>query len=213
MRYLLRFMGFVVKVAAIVAALAVVGLFAFYTAMNLSNIYVLIGDGMEKRASTALMQQDSQELPKFFDAAFIDSDPVLTSNTYATYKITDFEHAVSFQWIWNWPWSNSAKAIVTERVLSIDGSLSQEYLSEEQKAAGAGVRPPAWDNAKYEVRLVKTRDGWRIHALTKLESVADELPSPTPEPSPDALSPTPEPSPDALSPTPEPSAEAQPEGA
>lgn len=182
MRYLLRFMGFIVKVAAIVAALVVAGLFAFYTAMNISNIYVLLDDGLEKRASTALMQQDSQELPKFFDAAFIDSDPVLTGGTYSHYKITDFEHTVSFQWIWNWPWSNSAKAVVTERVLSIDGSLSAEYLTEEQKAAGAVVRPPAWDNAKYEVRLVKTQDGWRIRALNKLESVADDLPGATPEP-------------------------------
>lgn len=71
MDYLIRFLFCLFKSAlaiAIVLALCVGG---FVMAMNVSNIYILMSDGMAMRTSVVLGLSDPEELPKFFSESCI----------------------------------------------------------------------------------------------------------------------------------------------
>jgi hypothetical protein len=174
MEYLIRFLSYIIRnlfVLAIVAALIVV---SFFIAMNASNIFILLNDGLEKRASVILVKEDANELNKFFTEEFLAEDNLLKQNEYIDFIIRSFDHQVSIQWMWNWPWSNKATATVVERVKNIDGELPDEKKSDEEKKSKKKIPPPKWKNAKYKLFLVKDGIAWKIDKMVFLETVVDK---------------------------------------
>ena len=107
MKYLRRFLWFFatrLMLLTLIAALLIVG---FYMAMNTSNIYVLLTDGLSERTSVIIDGSDSAQLGDYFEQSYLQSDQLLCDaqnglSVYENYKITSYDHNVSLNWMWSW---------------------------------------------------------------------------------------------------------------
>lgn len=192
MKYLRRFLWFFatrLMLLTLIAALLIVG---FYMAMNTSNIYVLLTDGLSERTSVIIDGSDSAQLGDYFEQSYLQSDQLLCDaqeglSVYENYKITSYDHNVSLNWMWSWPWSDMAQAEITETVLEIEGkplaSAADRVTSGELTSY-----PPHWQGGRYRVQLIKANGQWRISQIMLLESIVepDPTPAPTAEPEADA---------------------------
>lgn len=192
MKYLRRFLWFFatrLMLLTLIAALLIVG---FYMAMNTSNIYVLLTDGLSERTSVIIDGGDSAQLGDYFEQSYLQSDQLLCDaqnglSVYENYKITSYDHNVSLNWMWSWPWSDMAQAEITETVLEIEGkplaSAADRVTSGELTSY-----PPHWQGGRYRVQLIKANGQWRISQIMLLESIVepDPTPAPTAEPEADA---------------------------
>jgi len=174
MEYMIRFFSYIIRNLFILAIVATLIVVSFFIAMNASNIFILLNDGLQKRASVILMKEDANELNKFFTEKFLAQDNLLKQNEYIDFIIRSFDHQVSIQWMWNWPWSDKATATVTERVKNIDGELPDDKKSDEEKKNKKKILPPAWKNAKYKLILVKEGIAWKIDKMVLLETIVDK---------------------------------------
>lgn len=165
MKYLRRLIGFIVT--RLLAALIVLGMLtvSFYFAMNATNIYIIIKDGMARRAQVVMMDTDAAELSKYFSGTWIARDELVNASlnhadAYENCKITGFDHRLTLNWVWCWPWDDTARATATERIPAIDG-----------RGGADGV--PKWQGAKYEMILSRENGNWKIKNITMLEYVND----------------------------------------
>ena len=194
MKYILRGISFIAKKG--VWILITIGIFVtiFTSAMNLSNMFILVSDGLEMRAATILGSNSGAELGKYFSEGFIDEDPMLYESPYAQYRISGASYTASFEWLWAWPWQTTTTAVVTERVV-LEGEKRKEYYTDAEKKALESIdadaaldqgqkqkmkkqvlAAPYWQNGRYEVSLRKLSNGsWMILRINKTE----ELPNAT----------------------------------
>jgi len=149
---------------------AVLGLatIAFYFAMNAANIYVILKDGMAQRAMTVMMDTDRAELNKYFAANYLTRDPVLAvidngANPYDRYQITGIDHRLRMEWMWAWPWEDTARATITEEIPGIDGRILSAWRGVTPQEQ---LNPPAWQAGRYEVVLVRESGQWHIRSMT-----------------------------------------------
>ena len=129
--------------------------------MNISNIYVILNDGLEKRVDVILTRQEAEELNKYFHADFLMADPALAgaldgSSAYVDYNITGFEYELTIEKLWAWPWDSYANCTVVERVPSISGSVISSRKSEVSE------KIPSWQGGRYDITLVKVGGEWKI---------------------------------------------------
>jgi len=126
--YFRRFVWFIAKNLLWICALLGMLVCGFYMALNISNIYVILNDGLEKRVDVILTRQEAEELNKYFHADFLIADPALAgaldgSSAYVDYNIKDFEYELTIEKLWAWPWDVYANCTVVERVPEIKGSV------------------------------------------------------------------------------------------
>lgn len=182
MLYLRRLIWFIARTLIIVCVLAGMLVCAFYMAMNMSNIYVVLSDGMEKRVDVILTRQQAEELNKYFHADFLLADPALDGalngdSAYVDYNITGFDYDLTIERMWAWPWDDYANCTVVERVPVITGTVIASRRSE------VSSRIPKWVGGRYEITLAKQSGQWKIvgmHQTTVLMEAEDsegELPS------------------------------------
>ena len=179
MKYLRRFLWFIASrllVLVLVASLLVV---SFYYAMNLTNIQVVIKDGMARRAQVVMMGQDTGELSKYFQQSFIEHDAALIAaaqgtSPYKDYNIRGIDHRIELSFFWLWPLEETVKVELVERIPSIDGRAKGSRAEELVAQLGPdAVYPPAWQSARYRATLVKEEAQWRIRSLTLLEALSE----------------------------------------
>ena len=182
MLYFRRFVWYIAKV--LIVACIVLGMLAcgFYMAMNISNIYVVLNDGLQKRVDVILTRQQAEELNKYFHADFLLADPALAgalngTSAYVDYNITGFEYDMTIEKLWAWPWDSYANCTVVERVPSISGSVIASRRSE------VSSRIPKWVGGRYDITLAKLNGLWKIvgmkqvTVLMEADEVEQELPS------------------------------------
>ena len=168
MKYLRRLIWFAANRLLALAVVLTMMTIAFYFSMNAANIYVILKDGMAERAQTVMIEETPGRLEKYFAKSYIDRDNVLTStrtgtNPYARYSITGFDHRLSMEWMWCWPWDDTARATITERIHAIDGRIT---------AAGKAITPeeqwgvPKWESARYNVVLSRENGQWHIKNMS-----------------------------------------------
>lgn len=162
MKYLRRLVWFIAS--RLLALLLVLGLMSvtFYFAMNAMNIYIIVKDGMATRAKVIMMDEPASSLNNYFYSSWISRDELLQSalndtDSYQGVTVTGMDHRIALQWVWCWPWENTARAIITERIPAIDGKTTHED----------GV--PAWQSGKYSVILSRSSGNWKIRDITLLE--------------------------------------------
>ena len=109
MRYLRRLIWFIAS--RLLVILLVLGLLtvAFYFSMNATNIYIIIKDGMARRAQVIMMDEPVSQLDNYFSSSWIARDDWLQSalnnvDPYRDCTVTGFDHRVSLQRVWCWPW-------------------------------------------------------------------------------------------------------------
>jgi len=177
MKYLRRVIWFLASrlfVGTLVAGLMVV---VFYYAMNLANIQVVLKDGLAKRAQVILMDENPAELTKYFQTAYLERDTALIASEqglspYENYTVRGIDHRMEMGFTWVWPWEETARVDLVERIPRIDGrvkgSKAEEVIAQQGESA---VYPPAWQSARYRAVLVKENGQWHIKSMTMLEKL------------------------------------------
>lgn len=176
-KYLRRFVWYLATRLMLLTALLALMTVAFYYSMNATNIYIVLKDGMAKRAQVIMLEDDRQELSKYFQNSFLDRDePLLLAkqgnSPYSNYTIRGIDHRLDMEWMWCWPWEDTAKADLTEQIPRIDGRVKSGSREAVKSANGEeGLSPPKWQSAKYRAVLTRENGQWRIKSLTLLETI------------------------------------------
>ncbi len=179
MRKLKRFLGFIASRMFFLTVISALLIIAFYLAMNTTNIWVLIDDGLSARAAVVMMDENPSELSKYFRQEFINQDPVLQvglsdSSPYKDYEIRGFDHRVRMVSVWSWPWENVARAEIIESIPAIDGTIRSSRREAALAAGGeARLSPPDWATSRYRVTLTRTAGRWMISNLQLIEQIEE----------------------------------------
>ena len=163
-------------IVTIVLGLLVTG---FYYAMNMTNIYVVLKDGMARRAQVVMMTEDKEELRKYFFDSFISRDGAVQTvvngtSPYQAYNIVGIDHRLEMGFTWVWPWDSTARVDITERLPRIDGrvkgSVAEEYI---ELYGDEALYPPDWASARYRATLVKENGQWKILSIQTIERLEE----------------------------------------
>ncbi|MGN0764842.1 MAG: hypothetical protein ACI4MK_15715 [Aristaeellaceae bacterium] len=179
MKYLRRTIWYVASRLLIVCLVLGVLVTAFYYAMNLTNVYIVLKDGMARRAQVVMMEEDPDELTKYFQSSFLERDPAVQavlqgSSPYQDYNIRGIDHRLEMSFMWVWPWDNTCRVDIVERIPAIDGRIKGSKAEEAIAAYGDSViYPPRWQSASYRAVLTKENGQWRIKSLTLIETLDD----------------------------------------
>ncbi len=176
MKYLRRLIWYIAtRLLAVVAVLGLITM-AFYFSMNATNIYVILKDGMAKRAQVVMMDAE-EDLSKYFASAYLERDPLLVQvrggdSPYQNYyTVTGFDHRINVDWVWCWPWEDSARATVTERIPAIDARMKP--LARDAVEAMGWSSTPKWPTTQYSVQLSRENGQWRVKNLTAIKTISE----------------------------------------
>ncbi|MEF9989688.1 MAG: hypothetical protein RR716_04160 [Christensenellaceae bacterium] len=183
---------YVISCIAIVIVVIAIIFVSFNTAMNTTNINMVLKDAFAKRVQVVLVPKedgsDQQMLSNLFTQKFLSSDEALNGNEYKDYKILNYYQRAEIDGGWVWPWQTSATVKVKETVVDIAGELKPELIAEKIDDNGnviitgedaVKIKPPAWKNAVYEVEMKKINDSWKINSIRFLDDVVLPSASPT----------------------------------
>ena len=173
-KYLRRLIWYVSSRLLVVVAVLGLTTMAFYFSMNATNIYVIVKDGMAKRAQAVLMGSED-DLTPYFAPAYLERDPLLAQarsgqSPYQNYyTINGFDHRINIDWVWCWPWEDSARATVTERIPAIDGRMKSS--AREAVATLGWTSTPKWPTVRYSILLGRENGQWRMKNLSQIQSI------------------------------------------
>ncbi|MBQ9262937.1 MAG: hypothetical protein IJ189_01850 [Clostridia bacterium] len=176
MKYLRRLIWYVCSRLMVVVAVLGLITMAFYFSMNATNIYVILKDGMAKRAQVIMMGEE-ESLSQYFAPAYLERDAQLVQarNDQSPYQnyytITGFDHRLNINWVWCWPWEDTARATVTERIPAIDGRMKS--TAREAVNALGWSSTPKWPATQYSVLLSRENGQWRVKNLTALKTIEE----------------------------------------
>ncbi len=178
MKFFLYFFG---KILA--AAIAVwVAWFAFNTAMNSSNVNVIVKDAFTKRASVILEpleNSDTALLPKIFTPDFLHKTGLDVQQDNKYYNVTLYSQRTDVQTALVLPSAKKVELTVTDVIEDVRATLVNEDAADfEQKDSliGSGV---------YKVTAVKTEENsWMIDNIELLEEITPDIVRPLPTPAP-----------------------------
>lgn len=176
MKHLRRLLWFVTVRLFAVCLISALLVITFYLSMNITNIIVLLTDGMAARAQIVLGVSDDQaRLEKFFSKEWLEKDVAVVgalthTGEYEDYDVRGMDHRLSVQWIWTWPWSDTASARAEESVPAIDGKVKSSRRQDVIEQRGEeGQYPPEWNAALYHVELVRKDGRWIIGELRRAD--------------------------------------------
>ena len=178
MKYLRRLIWYVSSRLLVLCCVLGLMTMAFYFSMNATNIYIILKDGMAKRAQVVMMGSE-ENLNLYFSPAYLERDTQLAEarsgqSAYQNYyNINGFDHRISLDWVWCWPWEDTARATITERIPAIDGKLKPS-AREAAAAAGVSLSSPKWQTTQYTVMLSRENGQWHIRNLTVAKVIADD---------------------------------------
>ena len=167
MLHLRRLVWFIATRLMLICILGGMLVCGFYMCLDTANIYVILNDGLQKRAEVILTQQDAESLNFYFHADFLSTDPALEgafdgTSVYDDYTITDFEYDLTIEKLWAWPWDKYATCTVVERVPEIKGSVISSRRAE------ASPTVPGWQGGRYDLTLVKNNGEWKIIGMQQI---------------------------------------------
>ncbi len=160
----------------LVLGMLVVG---FYYAMNMTNIYVVLKDGMARRAQVVMTLEEPEELSKFFYSSFLQRDAAVQTvyngtTPYQDYNMVGIDHRLEMGFTWVWPWDDRTTVTIVERIPRIDGrikgSVAESYIAQYGDEV---LYPPEWISARYRAALIKENGQWKILSLATMEILED----------------------------------------
>ncbi len=174
MKYLRRGIWFIAGRLLVICLVLGLMITVFYYTMNLSNIQIVLKDGMASRAKYIMgVTSQRSDLEKFFQTGCMDSDELITAtdqgtSPYADYNIRGIDHRLETGFFWIWPWENNTRLEITERIPRIDGRVKGLKADQVIAARGDGaVYPPEWQEASYQVQLTRENGQWKIRSMSK----------------------------------------------
>ena len=175
MEKLRRFIWYLAARLFLILAVLSLCVVTLYYAMNATNIYIVLKDGMAKRAQVIMMDESPTELTKFFQGSYLQRDENLMlaidgKSPYTYYTVRGIDHRLSMTWMWCWPWESTARVQFTETIPRIDGRVNGKYAEAAHALYGDGYEaPPRWQGGKYTATLVKENGQWHIRSIALVE--------------------------------------------
>ena len=174
MKYLRRGIWFIAGRLLVLCLVLGLIITVFYYTMNLSNVQIVLKDGMAARAKYVMgIDTDRSGLEKFFLPAYIDSDQLIAmtdngESPYSDYNIRGIDHRLEIGYFWLWPWDNNLRTEITERIPKIDGRVKGLKADEVIARRGEGaVYPPAWPETSYRVQMTRENGQWKIRVMAE----------------------------------------------
>ena len=175
MKYLRRGIWFIAGRLLVICLILGLMITAFYYTMNLSNIQIVLKDGMARRAKYVMgINPQRSDLEKFFQPTCLDADEFISLtdqgvSPYADYNIRGIDHRLEISYFWIWPWENSVRIEITERIPRIDGRVKGLKADEViAKLGESAVYPPEWPEESYRTQLIRENGQWKIRILSKI---------------------------------------------
>jgi len=175
-----RFIWYLASRLFLILAVLSLCVVTFYYAMNASNIYIVLKDGMAKRAQVIMMDESADDLTKFFQGNYLQRDENLQlaiagKSPYTYYTVRGIDHRLKMTWMWCWPWDSVAKVTFVETIPRIDGRVNSKNADEAKALYGEDYQsPPRWQGGRYTATLVKENNQWHIRAIALVELVNEE---------------------------------------
>lgn len=173
MKYLRRGIWYIASRLFLICLLLAIAMTVFYYAMNLSNIQIILKDGMAARAKVIMgIEKDENVLNRYFQASCLSADEMLNealggNSLYSDYNVRGIDHRLNMGFLWTWPWDNSVRLTIEESIPRIDGRVKGTKADEViARSGGSAVYPPNWADAKYRVALIRENGQWKIRGLT-----------------------------------------------
>ena len=176
MKYLRRGIWYLASRLLVICLVFGLIITVFYYAMNLTNIQIIVKDGMAGRAKYIMgISTDRNVLTKYFQNSYLDSDPEIAAVTqekspYANYNIRGIDHRLDMGFLWVWPWENAVRVNITEKIPRIDGRVkglkADEVIAQQGQDA---IYPPNWPEMTYRALLVRENGQWKIRNLTPVQ--------------------------------------------
>ena len=173
MKYLRRIVWFFANRLLVLCLILGLIMTVFYYTMNLSNIQIVLKDGMANRAKYIMgMENNRKELDKYFQTGCLENDNAVRAadegnSPYENYNVRGIDHRLEMGFMWVWPWENSVRLTIKEKIPRIDGrvkgSKADEVIAKEGNEA---LYPPAWQDAEYRAYLTRENCQWKIKTLT-----------------------------------------------
>ena len=173
MKYLRRIVWFFANRLLVLCLILGLIMTVFYYTMNLSNIQIVLKDGMANRAKYIMgMENNRKELDKYFQTGCLENDNAVRAadegnSPYDNYNVRGIDHRLEMGFMWVWPWENSVRLTIKEKIPRIDGrvkgSKADEVIAKEGNEA---LYPPAWQDAEYRAYLTRENGQWKIKTLT-----------------------------------------------
>ena len=173
MKYLRRIVWFFANRLLVLCLILGLIMTVFYYTMNLSNIQIVLKDGMANRAKYIMgMENNRKELDKYFQTGCLENDNAVRAadegnSPYENYNVRGIDHRLEMGFMWVWPWENSVRLTIKEKIPRIDGrvkgSKADEVIAKEGNEA---LYPPAWQDAEYWAYLTRENGQWKIKTLT-----------------------------------------------
>lgn len=163
---------YIFRTALILAIIVTVLSLAFFFAMDASNIYIIVTEGMTLRIDCTLGGSDPNEMYEYFLADFVESDDLTHNSDYFLYDIETYDYRLDINGLGLFPFASHANMTVTERVPYIVGEAGPN-------APSASV--PEWTPARYKVSCTKIDGRWFISDVTLIEENPPEPVRPTPD--------------------------------
>ena len=155
MKYLRRIVWFFANRLLVLCLILGLIMTVFYYTMNLSNIQIVLKDGMANRAKYIMgMENNRKELDKYFQTGCLENDNAVRAadegnSPYENYNVRGIDHRLEMGFMWVWPWENSVRLTIKEKIPRIDGrvkgSKADEVIAKEGNEA---LYPPAWQDAE-----------------------------------------------------------------
>ena len=173
MKYLRRGIWYLASRLLVICLVFGLIITVFYYAMNLTNIQIIVKDGMAGRAKYIMgISTDRNVLTKYFQNSYLDSDPEIAAvpqekSPSANYSIRGIDHRLDMGFLWVWPWENAVRVNITEKIPRIDGRVkglkADEVIAQQGQDA---IYPPDWPEMTYRALLVRENGQWKIRNLT-----------------------------------------------
>ncbi len=167
-----RSIWYVLRAVLIVSLLLGFAFAVFTEGMYISNMFIVVTEGMSLRADTILKNGSVSDLSQYFTQEFLDSDDLLLSGAYLDYAVDSYDYRYAIKGIRVLPWAKNGSVGYIERIPTIVASP----ISEEVKGP---VTP--WTPMRYKINLVKVEGRWLISSLAVVEENPEEEARPTPD--------------------------------
>ena len=180
MKKLRRFIWYLASRLLLILVIVSLCVVTVYYAMNATNIYIVLKDGMAKRAQVIMMDESASDLTKFFQGRYLQRDENLQiaidgKSPYTYYNVRGIDHRLKMTWMWCWPWDSTARVTFVETIPRIDGRVNGKYLDEAKALYGEGYQsPPRWQGGRYTATLVKENNQWHIRSIALVELVNED---------------------------------------
>ena len=180
MQKLRRFIWYLAGRLFVILAVFSMCVVTLYYAMNATNIYIVLKDGMSKRAQVIMMGESADNLTKFFQGSYLQRDENLMlaidgKSPYTYYNVRGIDHRLKMTWMWCWPWESTARVTFTETIPRIDGRVNGKHVDAAHALYGDGYEaPPRWQGGRYTATLVKENNQWHIRSLALVEALPEE---------------------------------------